>query len=231
MEWLKSSQRSTSFQCPYCRVVVFLEILSIHVDVYSNIAYYCHKAECPNCNQLLLFLTGEDAFRATREPGILIWPNGKDTARPPVPLEVSDPAIAQDYKEACEVLPISPKASAALSRRCLQHILREKLQTKPANLDKEIQQVIDNKLVPTYLVESLDAVRTNGNFATHPIKSTSTGEIVDVELDEAEWNLDAIEGLFDFVYVQPAKSAARAAKHNKKLADVGKPPLKQKVVN
>jgi hypothetical protein len=33
----------------------------------------------------------------------------------------------------------------------------------------------------------LDAIRTIGNFAAHPIKSTSSGEIVDVEPGEAEW--------------------------------------------
>jgi hypothetical protein len=49
-----------------------------------------------------------------------IWPIGAN--RGPVPSEVPGP-IAQDYIEACNVLPISAKASAALSRRCLQNML------------------------------------------------------------------------------------------------------------
>ena len=60
----------------------------------------------------------------------------------------------------------------------------------------------------------------------HPIKSQSTGEIVDVEPGEADWNLEALEALFDFYYVQPAKTAARKAALNKKLADAGKPQIK-----
>lgn len=37
-----------------------------------------------------------------------------------------EPQFAEDYNEACLVLPFSPKASVALSRRCLQNIIRLK---------------------------------------------------------------------------------------------------------
>jgi Domain of unknown function (DUF4145) len=87
-------------------------------------------------------------------------------------------------------------ASAALSRRCLQHLLREQANIKPADLANEIQQVLDSKTLPSYLAEALDALRNIGNFAAHLIKSKSTGEIVDVEPGEAEWLLDTLEGLF-----------------------------------
>ena len=33
---------------------------------------------------------------------------------------------------------------------------------------------------------------TSEIFGAHPIKSTSTGEIVEVEPGEAQWNLDAV---------------------------------------
>ena len=49
---------------------------------------------------------------------------------------------------------------------------------------------------------------------------------MDVEPGEAEWNLEALEGLFDFYYVQPARTALRKAALNKKLTDAGKPPIK-----
>jgi hypothetical protein len=47
-----------------------------------------------------------------------------------------------------------------------------------------------------------------------------------VELGEAEWNLDVLESLFDFYFVQPARAKAKRDALNKKLADAGKPPLK-----
>jgi hypothetical protein len=46
------------------------------------------------------------------------------------------------------------------------------------------------------LASAVDAVRNVGNFAAHPIKSKSTGDVLDVEPGEAEWLLDALERLF-----------------------------------
>ena len=74
-------------------------------------------------------------------------------------------------------------------------------------------------------MEQLDAVRNIGNFAAHPQKSTSTGEIIPIEPQEAEWNLDVLEELFDHFFVKPAKAKARKDELNKKLAEAGKPLL------
>jgi len=49
---------------------------------------------------------------------------------------------------------------------------------------------------------------------------------VPVEPQEAEWNLDVLEDLFDFYYVQPARIAQKRANLNKKLSAANKPPLK-----
>ena len=110
----------------------------------------------------------------------------KATSRQPVPAEVPEEFTA-DYKEACLVLADSPKASAALSRRCLQHILQEKSGAKTQNnLAKTIEEVIDDPKTPRDVADSLDMVRNIGNFSAHPNKSTNTGEIVPVEPVEAE---------------------------------------------
>lgn len=149
----------------------------------------------------------------------------KTASRPAPPTEVP-PEFADDYAEACLVLSDSPKASAALSRRCLQHILREKAGVKHSDLAKEIQEALNNGHLPTHLAESLDAIRNTGNFAAHPIKSKSTGEVVPVEPGEAEWNLEVLEALFDFYFVQPALLKQKRDALNKKLSDAGKPPMK-----
>jgi hypothetical protein len=47
-----------------------------------------------------------------------------------------------------------------------------------------------------------------------------------VELGEANWNLDVIESLFDFYFVQPAIIKKKKAALNKKLKEVGKKPMK-----
>lgn len=154
---------------------------------------------------------------------LTVWPKG--ISRAPVPKEVP-PEIVEDYKEACLVLSDSPKASAALSRRCLQNLLRTAAGVKHGDLNSEIQQVLDAGKLPAQIAENIDAVRHIGNFASHPNKSNSTGEVVPVEPHEAEWNLDVLESLFDFYFVQPARAKARRDALNKKLADAGKPALK-----
>ena len=128
--------------------------------------------------------------------------------------------------EAALVLSDSPKAAAALGRRCLQHLLREKAKVKPQDLFNEIQEVIDRRELDSDLASALDAVRVIGNFAAHPTKSQSTGEIVDVEPGEAEWTLDVLEQLFDRYYVQPEVIKKKKADLNVKLKAAGKPELK-----
>ncbi len=149
----------------------------------------------------------------------------KTVSRSPCPSQVPKD-LAGDYTEACLVLDDSPKGSAALSRRCLQHLLRGHAKVKPGDLANEIQQVIDGKTLPSHLVEAIDGVRNLGNFAAHPIKSKSSGEIVDVEPGEAEWNLDVLESMFDFYFVQPQVITQKRAALNKKLSDAGKPLMK-----
>ena len=108
----------------------------------------------------------------------------------------------------------------------MQTLLREAAKVKPADLSKEIQQVLDSNTLPSYLGESIDAVRNIGNFAAHPTKSQRSGEILDVEPGEAEWNLEVLESLFDFYFVQPTILRAKRAALDAKLGEAGKPSMK-----
>lgn len=169
-------------------------------------------SRCAACGNNIIYLNGK-----------MIYPLG--SSRPPCPSEVPI-TISQDYTEACLVEPYSKKASAALSRRCLQNLLRDN-GIKNSDLSKEIDEAMTK--LPSSLAESIDSIRQIGNFAAHPLKSTSTGEIVDVENEEAEWALDVLEGLFDYYYVQPAVIQRKREAMNQKLADLGKLPLKHKL--
>lgn len=184
-----------------------------------------HSAQmnCPECGELIVQLRREE-HPGTERPSLtfIAWP--RNAARP-VPKEV-DARFADDFREAAATLSTSPKASAALSRRCLQDILREKAGVKESDLSSEIQEVIDSGKAPSWLTENLDAVRVVGNFAAHPIKSTNTGEVVPVEPGEAEFILDVLDGAFDFYFVQPKKAQAQRDALNVKLDDAGKPNLK-----
>jgi hypothetical protein len=175
---------------------------------------------CPECNESIIYLNRERTDQV-RPLSLRAYPVSKSR---PVPAEVIEP-YRQDFIEASKVLEDRPKASAALSRRNLQAILRDRAATKSRDLFDQIEEVITSSKVPAHIAEDLHAVRNIGNFAAHTIKSTATGAIVDVEPGEAEWNLDVLESLFDFYFVQPALSAKRKAYLNKKLKDAGKPEL------
>lgn len=197
-------------------------------------AWLITRRHCPTCRRFVFELE-KGAISATVRQGteqarlgdvvqrVRAWPSG--VSRAPIPSEV--PArIAEDYREACLVLAESPKASAALGRRCLQNLLREAAGVKRGDLSDEIQQIIDAKTLPSTIADNIDAVRAIGNFAAHPVKSKGTGEIVDVEPAEAEWTLDVLESLFDFYYVMPARAKAKREALNKKMQAAGKPPVR-----
>ena len=139
------------------------------------------------------------------------------------------PEIAQDYVEACNVLPISAKASAALSRRCLQKMLHAH-GYNAKDLAKEIDLLLNEtdlaKALPHKLRMTVDGIRNFGNFSAHPIDDKTTLQVIDVEPHEAEWCLEIIEELFEHFYVGPAAAKAKKAALDAKLTAAGKPPSK-----
>jgi hypothetical protein len=221
-------------KCPHCSVTVHLHFIPKELTFALNekeraIGWEALHGNCPSCGQAVIFLQsgetgktiqGATVFTGQKKP-VLVWP--QSSARP-CPKEV--PAdIASDFNEAVRVLPISPQASAALTRRSLQQILRDHGKTKSKDLFDQIEEIIKQGHVPHALADQLNAVRVIGNFAAHPLKSQSTGTIMPVEPEEAEWNLDVLEAAFDHYFVKPAQAQARKAALNKKLAEAGKPPL------
>jgi len=183
---------------------------------------------CPHCELIVAhWVTGlvgvEGGQLVVTEPTSkrLVLP---PTADRPVPPEVPN-NVADDYREAALTLSLSPKASAAISRRCLQNLIRQKTGEKKPTLEMEIDGIIEAKLVSSTLADQLHAVRQIGNFAAHPTKDTDTGSILDVEPGEAEWNLEILDGMFDEWYVQPAKALARRDAMNEKLTKAGKPTI------
>ncbi len=176
--------------------------------------------ECPTCERTII-----EVINRTLNSGYWYQIIPKGVSRIPLPPEVNDLQTINDYKEACLVLSDSAKASAALSRRCLQHILREKAGIKKSDLSTEIQEVIDSNKLPSDLSDNLDYIRNIGNFAAHPNKSANSGEIIDVEPGEADWNLTIIEELMDFYFVRPARAAKKKTELNVKLKEAGKPEL------
>jgi Domain of unknown function (DUF4145) len=133
------------------------------------------------------------------------------------------------YRQAALVLADSPKASAALSRRCLQAVLTRAGYSQK-DLAKQIDAVLSEtdsqKALPSSLHSILDAIRNIGNFSAHPITDQTTLQIVDVEDHEAEYCLDILDAAFDHYYVKPAEATRRKTALDAKLAAAKKPPSK-----
>ena len=177
---------------------------------------------CPCCEKAIVCVSRQSR---TNKADFDLYPAFPAAAAVrPVPVQVPNP-YKQDFEEACAVLTLSPKASAALSRRNLQAILRDQAGATKKDLFDQIEEVISSGKAPSRISDELHAVRNIGNFAAHEIKSKATGQIVEVETGEAEWNLDVLESLFDFYFVEPAKSAKRKADLNVKLKAAGKPEI------
>jgi hypothetical protein len=105
--------------------------------------------------------------------------------------------ILEDYNEACLIVDLSPKASATLSRRCLQGIIRDYWTVKPGRLVDEIEAIKDKVDPDTW--EAIDSVRRVGNIGAH--MEAVINLIVDVEPNEAALLIGLIENLLKDWYV------------------------------
>ncbi|HEY3401100.1 MAG TPA: DUF4145 domain-containing protein [Geothrix sp.] len=105
--------------------------------------------------------------------------------------------ILADYKEACQIRKLSPKASATLSRRCLQGILRDFWEVKPGRLVNEIDQIKER--IDPLTWGAIDSLRKLGNIGAHMEKDIDT--IVDVDPEEAELLIGLVETLLREWYI------------------------------
>lgn len=175
---------------------------------------------CPVCQRMIVGLQYEQFAGGFPIPHELtVWPTS--TSRP-LPEEIDDDNVRQDYLEAAAVLDVSPKASAALSRRLLQHIIRERAGIKRGTLSDEIDALVATGELSAGLADDLHAVRQVGNFAAHPVKDRESGVIVEVEPEEAEWLLELLDDMLDHFYVKPRIRAGRRERFNTKLKAAGK---------
>ena len=208
-------------KCPHCNTGIHEHFVSSST-VKTAVWIWTMKAmECPECMNAIIRVARQVSTVGTPEY-FAAFPRHAATRH--LPAEVPLP-YRQDFEEAAAVLPTSAKASAALSRRTLQTLLKDEAKANGKNLYDQIEEVIAAGTLPSHVSEGLHSVRSIGNFAAHPVKSVATGEIVEVEAGEADWNLDVLESLFDFYFVEPAKAAKRKAELNVKLRAAGKPEL------
>jgi hypothetical protein len=191
-----------------------------------------HAATCPNpsCREYSFDVTIYDAKKGTSQPDYAavrhVWRLVPPSAMRTMPDYVPVP-IVEDYKEACLIAALSPKASATLSRRALQGMIRDYWGIANSRLFDEIAAIKDKVDGDTW--KAIDAVRQIGNIGAHMEKDVKV--IVDVDPDEAKLLIGLIETLVDDWYVarhdrahRMTALAALAAKKQQERKDGGQPP-------
>lgn len=226
-----------TWTCPYCgqpttitNVNLSAGSTDINVSESRNSDYgLAHRAiQCPNpsCQELTLTVSLYAKEWVTNKSGVQNWGNKtlintwqlmpRSRAKP-IPAYV--PAeIRQNYTEACLIVNDSPKASAAMSRRCLQGILRDFWEiphNKRGNLGAEIKYIKDK--IDADLYESIRAIREVGDIGAHMEKSVDT--IVDVEPREAELLIELIETLISDWYIERYRRNERHSKLDALVAE------------
>ena len=125
--------------------------------------------------------------------------------------------MRRDYEEACAIRDLSPKASATITRRCIQGIIRDFCGINKRRLIDEINElrrVVDAGQAPAGVqadtVDAIDHVRQIGNIGAH--MEANINVIVDVDPDEAQVLIELAELLFDEWYVAREQRTQRLVK-------------------
>lgn len=150
-----------------------------------------------------------------------VWPIGSSRSlrSSDLPINLIPKHISDDFHEAALIEELSPKASATLSRRCLQSILQDQFPDKVGKdkpLKKQVHAIFETELLPTDISNELHGIRSIGNDGAHENINPETNQIIDVEPGEASACLDVIEDLVTFCYVKPYRALQRKEAREKK---------------
>jgi len=120
-------------------------------------------------------------------------------------------AVAKCFDEACAVIEFSPAASAIMSRKCLEILLKfqgfneRSLKRNLTSASKNGEDIYSF----TLFVEFSRTIQFIGNLAAHPLRSIKEKIFLDIEYEDAEWCLILIRHLIYHYYEMPAEFEQR----------------------
>ena len=192
------------FTCPFCEHTFplisdtykcyessFTDSDSSHWSINPSNLILVKFYLCPHCKKVSIIVDGKSDN--LKHIHVSIYPNSLAKQFP----DYIPKAIRDDYEEAYSIVNLSPKASATLSRRCLQGMIRDFWNIKQNNLSKAINEL--QSKVSASQWKAIDAVRSIGNIGAHMEKDINT--IIEVDSNEAEQLLKLIELLIDKWYI------------------------------
>jgi len=183
------------FNCPHCKA---------YSDQYWQIMYV------PRAGAKYTDQTLEQYFvcRCRSCGDISIWDDGKmffpKSSTAPLPHDDMPDSIKPDFKEAREVLPISPRAACALLRLCVEKLC-DQLVPGSGDLNEKIKKLVEKDL-DKRIQKALDSVRVIGGEAIHPLQmdlkddqttANSLFEIVNVIINSTISKNKKIDDMFE----------------------------------
>jgi len=200
-----------NWTCPYCD----RDSTITDSNFTSGIHYFSHGNKdgdlglrtqvitCPNdeCKEYAVTATLHESYfknhnRTIGGDKLMSWSMKPSSLAKQFPAYIPK-AIIDDYSEACLIKELSPKASATLSRRCLQGIIRDFWKCKKGRLVDEINSIQEQ--VDPITWQAIDSVRSIGNIGAHMEKDINL--IIDVEPEEAQLLIGLIEILIKDWYI------------------------------
>ncbi len=204
---------SFSWNCPFCNHNAAITDEKHSIETHRFAHGNKHHSQglqtliivCPNpdCNEYAVAASLHDWGNGFWEKAKATWQLIPAAEMKIFPDYIPAPILA-DYKEACLIRDLSPKASATLSRRCIQGMIRDFWGESKARLIDEIA-AIEHK-VDALTWSSIDAIRKIGNIGAHMERDINL--IIDVDPDEAALLIGLIEILINDWYI---------AKHEREL--------------
>jgi len=203
-------QSDESIHCPYCSCdfpLIFDQTykpytLQFHTKTPDSLIFgpkndiresiIVKFFHCPKCDNFMIKVVGLGEL--TKGIEVPILPKSNAIKFPDYVPE----SIRNDYEEACAIVWLSPKASATLSRRCLQSMIRDFWKVNETTLYNEIS-ALESK-VDKAQWNVLNALRKLGNIGAHP--ESDVNLIIDIEPDEAAKLLKVIELLIKQWYIK-----------------------------
>jgi len=190
-------------QCPFCghhSVVTAVNFVEVIERVWLGPKHgqkrlAAHAIICPNneCQEYSLTFSLLDEPSGMPEKR---WRLVPESAEKVFPSYIPKPLL-DDYREACLIVDKSPKASATLSRRCLQGMIRHFWDVKKDNLKQEIDAIHDKVDGTTW--DAIDSLRKMGNIGAH--MENDINLIVDVDPEESAFLIQLLETLFKDWYI------------------------------
>lgn len=219
---MKTPSSNHLWECPYCGRPCTIgkdDIRTFQQSGFVSEEYGHYLSEttiivCPNPNcrkqTIYLRLSEYDPDYHQRKKKLYEWRLKPESEAKPFPDYIPE-QLRKDYEEACLIKNKSPKASATLSRRCLQGIIRDFWGISEPRLKDEIDE-LQSKVDPDTW-DAIDSVRRVGNIGAHMEKDVNL--VIDVEPEEAGMLIWLIESLFEEWYI-------RCHERKRKMSDLKK---------